>query len=309
MAVRAASGVVIVALAWLIVRELRRNWAAVHGFRLVLSPTDLVLALILGVVSYLAEARAWQRALTAMLGRAELDFASSVAVVSVSGLLKYIPGRFWGFGAQVVWLGRRRIAPTHVIAVNLLCMLSSLLASTLLGSVYFALRAGVEPRTIAVALCLVAAHAVALVGAPRVVAASIGLLRRLTGRDLTAFSARPALMVELGMLYVASWAIMGVATYESGVGLGLSLTPREMGAITSTASLSWVVGYASALTPGGIGVREGVMALMLEGACRPESALILPVAARILQTVIEVVLGLVGMAIGFRAGLFRASST
>jgi uncharacterized membrane protein YbhN (UPF0104 family) len=73
-------------------------------------------------------------------------------------------------------------------------------------------------------------------------------------------------------------------------------------------SVAWVVGFLSALTPGGLGVREGLMSLMLERVSRPEAALVLPLVARLLCLVIEVLLGVVGIVIGLRRRLFTGAS-
>jgi hypothetical protein len=73
-------------------------------------------------------------------------------------------------------------------------------------------------------------------------------------------------------------------------------------------SIAWIVGYLSALTPGGIGVREGLMFLMLGRVSTPEAAVILPIVSRLLYLVVEVLLGAVGLVIGMRRKLFGSAS-
>jgi uncharacterized membrane protein YbhN (UPF0104 family) len=143
---------------------------------------------------------------------------------------------------------------------------------------------------------------------PRILVASLGLVRRLIKRDIEVTATPAAEMLELGGIYVVVWLLIGVAAYFAALGVGLSVTFHEVTGITASMSVAWVVGYLSAVSPGGLGVREGLMSLMLERVSSPEAALVLPIVTRLLYLVIEALLGAVGLAIGLRQGLFTDTS-
>jgi hypothetical protein len=75
-------------------------------------------------------------------------------------------------------------------------------------------------------------------------------------------------------------------------------------AIMATISVSAIAGYVVFFSMGGLGVREGVMFFMLRQFTGIEAALILPIATRLLLTVVEFFMGIVALIIGLRYGYF-----
>jgi len=87
-------------------------------------------------------------------------------------------------------------------------------------------------------------------------------------------------------------------------GLNMKIPLTSMIAIMATISVSAIVGYVAFFSMGGLGVREGAMFFMLRQFSGIEAALILPIATRILLTVIELFMGIVALIIGLRYGYF-----
>lgn len=308
LARRGVAAAVLIGVMWLLWSEMRRNWASMAGYRIVLSSWELVVATLLGVVSFLLETRAWQRAMNATLGRTELGFAESIAMVNTSGLLKYLPGRVWTYGAQMMWLAKRGVSKGQIVYVNLACLFCSILTSTVLGGAYLILYVTPVRWAAVFWLALAGIYGVGLLVGPRILAASFHLLRRFTGHEIAAATILPKLILELGVLYALGWGLMGIAGYYLARGVGLPITAHDVIAITASMAIGWIVGYLSALTPGGLGVREGLMYLMLGWVSSPQSAIILPLVSRLLYLAIEALLGSIGLVVGMRRGLFRTES-
>lgn len=299
-----ASLVVLGAVAWLLWAQARRHWNSISRFHVELSAPELAASFVLCLVAFLLETGVWQRALNVAMGRREVSFADSIAMNNTSNLLKYLPGRVWSYGAQMVWLGTRGVSKGRVLYVNAICLLISMLVSTALGGAYLIVYAA--PRGsgwLAWPLLLVALIAGILVG-PRVLVASLGFVRRLMKADIEVTATPPAELLAFGSVYVVVWLLVGIAGYCAALGVGLSVSIHDVTGITASMSVAWVVGYLSAVSPGGLGVREGLMSLMLVRISRPETALILPIVSRLLYLAVEVLLGLIGTAIGLRQGLF-----
>jgi len=72
----------------------------------------------------------------------------------------------------------------------------------------------------------------------------------------------------------------------------------------ATVSVSALTGYLAFFTMGGLGIREGTMFFMLKQFSGVQAALILPVAARVLTIVVELLMGLLGVMIGMTCHYF-----
>lgn len=295
------------AVGWLLWAQARRHWDSIARFHVKVSGAELWASFGLCLAAFLLETRVWQRALNSAVGRREMSFAESIATNNTSNLLKYLPGRVWSYGAQMMWLGSRGVSKGRVLYVNLVCLMISMLVSTVLGGAYLIVY--IAPPSFAWVgwpLLFLALVAGLLIG-PRVLVGSLGLLRRLIKRDIEVTATPSREMLELGSIYVLVWLLIGAAAYYSALGVGLAVSLHDVTGITASMSIAWIVGYLSAVSPGGLGVREALMSLMLERVSSPEAALVLPIVSRLLWLLIEVVLGLVGIAIGLRQGLFTSS--
>jgi uncharacterized membrane protein YbhN (UPF0104 family) len=70
--------------------------------------------------------------------------------------------------------------------------------------------------------------------------------------------------------------------------------------------LSWLIGYFAFISPGGLGVREGVMLLMLSGIVDVRTALIFPILSRLMYLISEALLGLTAFSFGVKYGVFAS---
>lgn len=300
----AVSVPVLMALGWFLHGNLRQNWASISTFRLLISWRELAFAFGLGGVSFLLEARAWQRTINAYHRGRQIGFLESLAVLNTSGLLKYLPGRVWTYGAQMLWLGHRGVSNAEVVQVNLVCFLYSALTAVSLGGACCIVYVYHGPHVWVLWGSLVAAYFGGVLLGPKVLAMLLMGLGRLLGTSSKIEPPNNRLMLELAFNFTLSWLAMGVAGYYCGRGVGLAIGPGEVFAITASMSLASIVGYVSALTPGGIGVREALMLLILKNVTTPQAAIVLPITTRLLYTMVEIVLGIVAGVLGLRMGLF-----
>jgi hypothetical protein len=134
-----AAGMIIALIGYFYSLEIEKNWASIRNFKLVINIYYLLSALSFYLLSYLLETYIWQVCINKYLGRYELNFSESFAVVNSSGLLKYLPGRVWTYTAQLVWLKKYGISKSIILYVNLICVLGSLIVSLYLGLIYLVL--------------------------------------------------------------------------------------------------------------------------------------------------------------------------
>jgi uncharacterized membrane protein YbhN (UPF0104 family) len=191
----------------------------------------------------------------------------------------------------------------------MLCTGLSLLVSTLLGLVNLSGEFVPARFLWAFRAAVVALFAGALVAAPMLVGFGAQQVQRLFRLELKLDPIRPRLMIDLGVLYLFSWGLFGLSLYCAGRGVALDISSADIVAITASISLGWAIGYLTALTPGGLGVREGVMFLVLDQTTSPHAALLLPVISRLLSLLLEVTLAGVGFVVGVKLHVFGDASS
>jgi len=134
-----AAALIIILIGYFYSLEFKKNWTSIQNFKLIVNIYYLILALSFYLLSYLLETFIWKVCINKHLGRPELNFAQSIAVVNASGLFKYLPGRIWTYTAQLLWLKKYNISKSIILYVNLICILGSLIVSLYLGLIYLAL--------------------------------------------------------------------------------------------------------------------------------------------------------------------------
>jgi uncharacterized membrane protein YbhN (UPF0104 family) len=71
-------------------------------------------------------------------------------------------------------------------------------------------------------------------------------------------------------------------------------------------SLSWLAGYFAVISPGGLGIREGLMLLMLRNIVNTQTALIFPLLSRLMYLAAEALLGLSALSLGIKYNVFSS---
>lgn len=205
-----------------------------------------------------------------------------------SQLGKYLPGSVWQYAGRI-GLVRKRGVPLQRAVVSVAAEIA-----------YSAVAA-------AAASSLILGTPVAsgvLLGLAGLLALSVVLRRRLSGPLL----AQPPAIASNGridrqsvlaglraapvaiVLYLVVWGLYGLAFWTTGRALfdipGADL-PRYIGVF----ALAWLAGLVAVFAPGGIGVREAVVAALLANRLGQADAIVLAGASRIVLSAIDLVAG------------------
>ena len=291
--------------------EVRKNWASLQNFKLIINIYYLIISLFFYLLSYLLETFIWKVCINKHLGRHELNFFQSIAVVNASGLFKYLPGRIWTYTAQLSWLKKYSISKSIILYVNLICILGSLIVSLYLGLIYLALYTNLTGTKVIVllAVALILFNVVYITWNSLLMNKLIALAGRLLKKEIQPIRDSKSLIVLIQFIYLFSWGLMGFGGYFLAKGIGLDIPSGSMFAILASMSLSWFVGYFAIISPGGLGIREGTMLLMLNNIVNIQTALIFPVLSRIMYLVAEALLGLTALSLGIKYNVFSSTKT
>jgi uncharacterized membrane protein YbhN (UPF0104 family) len=280
------------AVLWFGGRSLVGQWDAVQSLRAGLSTqwSLVLLASAIVGVSYVVLIQTWR--LTVSAWGETLGFATAARIWFVSNLGRYLPGKVWQIGAMGVMAQEAGVSSVAAIGSALVVSLVHLIIGfAVVGLTGRDLFLSIVPPgtpltpvlTLAVVLVLLAPRLLpmAAMGASKV-------LRR--PFSLPQLPARAIWVAVAGS--AIAWVLFGLAFHLLGIGLLRHPTGDASDAI-AVFTLSYLAGFLALIAPGGIGVREGVMALLLTraGIATAAEATWLVVASRLWLTVLEILPG------------------
>jgi glycosyltransferase 2 family protein len=267
------------------VRSLAKNWDDLRAQPLhwSIEPGWILLSAIVVWLMYALLIAAWRRMLLGW-GRG-LDAWSAARIWTVSSLGKYLPGKVWAVAGMAVMAQRAGIgagpATGSAVILQLLAIGTGAAVVALTG--WGALRTVYPGAEVGLLVLLAAAVAsVSMLFWPAVT----DRLLRLAAPD--AGSVRPPMgAVVFGIVANSvAWVGYGGALWLLARGL---LPQAGLGLLSAIAvfTASYLAGFLALFAPGGIGVREGLFILMLQGPIGIGAATALAVASRLLLTVTE----------------------
>jgi len=241
-------------------RALARNWDQVTGYPWRLSWPSLALALAVLLVQMILLATIWWRALA--LTGAHIPWHWGLAVWLQAQIARYVPGGIWDIAGrlalgQQVGVGRRAMSASVGLEMGLQVLSAALILAVSL--LFWPGRA-----TAYLPVALVVSLAALLVLTPPVFTRLVNRGLRLLGRQPLDLRLTYGDLMALFLARVLAHGLLGLGFVLFAQGLTpvpWSLAPLLAGAYVG----AWLVGYLAILVPTGIGVREGVLVLLLGG--------------------------------------------
>ncbi|MBR7743455.1 flippase-like domain-containing protein [Phycicoccus sp. BSK3Z-2] len=274
--------VILAAVGW----ALARNWSEVSSELGRISPVAVVVGLVLTAGAPLLTLGGW-RVLLADLG-SPLALPPAASVFFVGQLGKYVPGSVWTVFAQAemgarLGVPRRRMAVTGLLSIGL-----AILCGGLLGVVAL-------PRLLARGSSPVTAWAVVAALAVGAVLLWPPLLNRLVGLGLRVLRREPLEHALGGRAVALTCAWFTGAWVSAGLGVAVLVRSVQPDAPVADLAVAAVCGFAlasavgqlSVLVPAGVGVRDGVLALLLVTFMPFGAATAVVVVARFLAVVAD----------------------
>jgi glycosyltransferase 2 family protein len=250
-------------------------WAVAASFAM------LLLASVWAALSWFAVIKAFGVPLAAR---------PSLRIYSTSNLGKYLPGKVWHAFARV-YLAQQHgvpvaLATTTVLTDIVLYIAAGLLTAVVaLPTVARAFGAAGGPLATSAALAAVVA------GLALLHPAALNAGFRLAGRVMPRRSFPPieasyTTILKIFVLYVVLWGLNSIALFLSVLAVG-SIELSNLPTVGAIFALSYLSGLIMPLAPAGLGVREGLMALLLAQLMPVPAAAAASVLVRGLQVAAE----------------------
>ena len=306
---------------WAVGRHVLRTWNDLkqHEATFQVQPVRLIVSGVLYLAGLACCGRFYERVLRA--GPTPIGLGPALRAYLISHLGKYVPGKamvvVMRAGMSVPYGARGATAAIATFYETLVMMAAGSLAATL----GFA-RAGESPA-LALDLPILRHQVVELYHLGAVLSLGLGLaflvvvlppvFRRLSSWVSVPFprvgaGALPRfsgwLMLEGYLWSAAAWVLLGASQMEVACALrplGTSQYLAVLPVVTASVALATVAGFAVAVLPGGLGVREGVLMYALAPALGDQSlACIAALALRLVWVAAEVLAAAVLLPLGAR---------
>lgn len=269
-----------------VARQLGQGWSAARVYPWQWRPWYLLASMLLAQAGYLILTRAWRSVLRAIAIR--VSFKKAYWILILSNLGRYLPGRVWQIGAAAymarsVGLNSREVGASLVVYQLYLLPVGAMI-TLLWGDLPGALNTQWMRMSVWMS-CLAAGVAAfwphIILHWIRPLATRIGVSPE---RWRMAWRRKLAVIIQCAVGWLLLSAAFGL--------LVISVTQLEWQHLPELARIflaSYLVGLASLITPGGLGVREGVMALLLTPLAGAGPSAAIALLARFWVTATEVV--------------------
>ena len=257
-------------------------------------PGLVLLAAIVVWTAYLGLIFGWLGVLRG-LGE-QLDVRSAAGIWSLSSLGKYVPGKVWALAGMVILAQRAGVRPVAATGSALVMQLLALGTGSAVVAITGASTltdARPELRVGLILLLLGSVIGTGLLLRPRWFERVVARLPGGGRIDGVVVPPTTGSIVAGLLANVLAWVAYGVAVWLLARAL-LPGTPFPLVGTIGAFTAAYIVGFLVLFIPGGIGVREGVFVLMLQGTVGLAGATAIAVASRLLFTATEV-----GIAIPF----------
>jgi hypothetical protein len=253
-------------------------------------------SLVILFATYLITIAVWQT-VTTRLG-ASIRYRDAIQLWSFSNLGRYLPGKIWQVVGVVVLGKDFGITPARAVTIAFLNLALMIGTGAALG-IYFlphSLAQAGELRTLTVVLAVASLLPVVW---PRVL--HVGLRRFAERHKETPVDLPPrSFLAAIAAAFLGIWILQGLSFFvlaTAWVELSWLDLPRLAGAY----AISYVAGLLAFFAPGGIGVREGFLTIILEPLGQrgvPVNALV--VGSRLWSILAEIMVLVLAVALRFQ---------
>ncbi|KQC10671.1 MAG: hypothetical protein APR62_11710 [Smithella sp. SDB] len=279
-------------------KEFKENWESVRTFHLQVNWGYILVGILMIIANYLCTTLGWHMGISCLDKNAKIKYSQSIALVNISQLGKYIPGKLWSYVVQIYWLASKGVPKTTALYLNAMTAVLPVLVSLLMGSFllmmcsdWHHLKTGL---TILICLLIIVNL---LIFNRNIMKLFVDMVSRISGRKFVFRQLSTSRILSMELFYIIGAFFWGLAGCFIAMGMGINLNISKIISISSAMLLGDVIGFLILIVPGGLGVREGTMYLILRNADGIQFALIFPMIIRLITLIADLIMGVVSVLI------------
>ncbi|MCH8949465.1 MAG: flippase-like domain-containing protein [Chloroflexi bacterium] len=268
------------------------NWNDLSSEEIDVQPAILALSILPGIAAVVVMGLTWAGLVRYLEDRDTASAQSLLKIFLYSWVGRYVPGKV-AYVAGRFLLGRSlRISSASLAGSMAYEGVLLLVAGAALASVTLVPTLAIESESVLLYLALPAlAVGGVVVLHPRVLGWVLRFGMRVAGREAVEFKRLlpPRQIAKVTSMYVGAFLLNGVGFYLLIISL-TDYSPRYLPLAVGLFGLAAVVGLVSVFAPAGIGVREGILVVVLQTTMPVELAILVSLVARVWATVIDLLL-------------------
>ncbi|MDK2982135.1 MAG: glycosyltransferase 2 family protein [Chloroflexota bacterium] len=213
----------------------------------------------------------------------KLEYKDALTITSITQLGKYLPGGIWHVAGKFGIYKARKISTKKATAAVVLENVWLLSSALVIGAVCLLLTSPDVLCEFNGIFCNAGVNRAILIGLPVLWIAAL-LLIDYFGFKENRYSVQEFLLLMLEVLVI--WVSFGISFW-----LVFPLQSGFQMAITGAFSISWVAGYVAFFAPGGIGIREYLLTVILAAYFSSSEVATYATIHRLIWVVVEILLG------------------
>lgn len=288
---------VVVAIFYFLLRTLITNWTQIPFSDLRFDPASIAASLLCLTAYFLILTRGWSAIVAELGGR--IAYARAFWIMSTSQMAKYLPGGVWYTLGRVYLAKAERITEEigllSVVFETFLLMLTDLII--FLAAVNFIHGDTVLSPMLSVAFIIV----ILALLYPPLLNTLLNLALRLLRRPALRLRAKYTEILKLSTYFFAVW-LAQIAGFYFLIRSIYPIPPAQLPNLAAAYTLSWITGFIVLFAPGGLGVREGMMTILLTPILPLPLAIAVSFLARVWITVFEILAFFAGVIVRRRTG-------
>jgi hypothetical protein len=290
--------------------QFKQNADVISAYNFNINSCYILAAIIFGIFSLFVGPYVWQLYVNDYI-KNKLNYFESFSLFYTSAMFKYIPGKIWHYAAQIALMSSKGISNAILIYINMVCFIGFMFVSAIFASYYYLFCMQILAWEVSVLIfaLLIALDVIFIIWNTSIINYLIVPMNRLFKIEIQPIKMKKSLFVYSQALYFFAYILMGTALYLLAQGIGLGIPFPNIFSIMATISMAAMSSSLAFFSIGGLGVREGAMFFMLKQFSNVETALILPIAARLLSLIVELFAGIIAIIIGIKYGYFPKLET
>ncbi len=262
--IRSAQVVVILVIFYFLVKSVIANWNQVEDFDWNFNYPFLILSFLLQMAALFWLVQVWRWILRHT--GSNIPYFGLFKVWFFANLGRYLPGKIWQFLGMVYMLEKRGVPskntfPTVALAQTCSVMSGLLVAFVFLGVKLYSRFLSGNPGLTAIMVVFVLVM-MALVCYPKLLQKAVNLGLRILKREKISLDITSRDVIFYLLCYSVSWLLFGLAFLVFIKAMAQASFVMYPG-LTGAFAFSVNVGFLALFVPGGMGVREGLLVLLL----------------------------------------------